>query len=381
MTVPHRGRIAVILTAAMAASTLLHFALAALGPILTREFDLSRPEFGSVLACCYLVSAAVSLRVGRWVDEVATPVSVGALFAISGLAFALVGFAPSFPLLILTVIPAGVVGAAGNPVTNKVLAALPGPRGALTGIKQSGVQIGGLAAGALLPPLAELVGWRAALVATGAVCLAGVAMLGWLPPATGRTAAPGPAGSSGEIRRLGRFAFCMGAGIAAVTAFLPLYGVERLGFPATTAGLLLAVISFGGIVSRVWWSWIAERQAHPGAPLVILAIVAVVATGLLALAAEIGALILWVGAALFGLSAVAWNGVAMLTLLDRVPAHTAGHASGRVLTMFYLGLCVSAPLFGAVVDLTDDYLYGWALTATAFIAAALISRPFAAGRG
>jgi predicted MFS family arabinose efflux permease len=381
VTVSRRGRIAVLLTAAMAASTLMQFALGALGPTLTEEFGLSRPELGSVLACYYLVSAALSLRIGRWVDEVASPISVASLFAVSGFAFVLVAVTPSFPLLMLAVIPAGVVGAAGNPVTNKVIAALPSPRGALTGIKQSGVQVGGLVAGALLPPLAGLVGWRPALAATGAVCLAGVAMLGWLPRAPRDTPAPSIAASTPEIHRLGRYAFCMGAGMASVTAFLPLYGVEEIGFQDATAGLLLAVIAFGGIVSRVWWTWVAERRGNTGAPLMLLAMAAVLATGLLAFAPELGAWTLWVGAALFGLSAAAWNGVAMLTLLDRVPAQTAGHASGRVLTMFFLGLCISAPLFGTVVDLTNDYLSGWALTATAFIAAALISRPFVERRG
>jgi predicted MFS family arabinose efflux permease len=294
--------------------------------------------------------------------------------------------APTYLVLLLALLPAGVAAAAANPATNRVLAELPGRRGALTGVKQSGVHVGALIAGGLMPLLAAWFGWRGAFAALGILCLSGVALLSWLPeregaPPTHAEPTPDtqrPAATVGEapIRHLAMYSFCTGAGVNCVMTFLPLYGEERLGLGQTAAGMLLALMAAIGLASSVAWTLQAERRAHAGggSPLTIMSAGAVVATGLIAAGPALGTWSVWVASLVFGLTAVPANAVVMLTLVTRAAPGEAGRASGRVLTAFFVGLCVSGPLFGAVVELTG-YVGGWLLTVGAFVAAASAAMP------
>jgi predicted MFS family arabinose efflux permease len=166
----------------------------------------------------------------------------------------------------------------------------------------------------------------------------------------------------------------MGIGMSTVTTYLPLYGHDRVGFSPAAAGSLLALVGAGGVISRLWWTRLHERRAGPrrGAldVLVALAAAAFAATIAVIAAQETGAWLLWLAAGLLGLSAAAWNALAMLAVLERTPAASAARTSGTVLAAFYLGLCVAAPVFGLTVDAVGDYDAGWALTAASFALAA-----------
>ena len=84
---------------------------------------------------------------------------------------------------------------------------------------------------------------------------------------------------------------------------------------------------------------------------------------LIAAGEALGAWALWAGAVVLGLGGASWNAVVMLAVIRIAPRETAGHAAGRVLTSFFIGLCVSAPVFGALADATGEYLPGWCLAA------------------
>lgn len=385
-------RLAVLLTGAMAASACMQFAIGALAPTLTDALDISHPELGILIAAYYLVAAGLSGVLGRRIDSIDPAVALAAVFGTSAAALAIGAAAPSYIVLLIALIPAGAAAAAANPVTNRVLAELPGRRGALTGFKQAGVHLGALAAGGIVPPLAALFGWRGAFAALGVMCLAGVALVGWLPD---RSAAPTPAAEPVDsdaapslaasepvpIGRLALYAFWTGVGLNTVITFLPLYGEERLGMEQTAAGMLLAVMAAWGLVSSVVWTSIAERRtrAGDGSPMSAIAAGAVVAAALIAAAPAFGAWILWPAIVLFGLTAVASNAVLMLTLVSTAVPGEAGRASGRVLTAFFIGLCVSGPVFGTLVDLTG-YLAGWLMTVSAFAVALVVSLPLRRAR-
>jgi MFS family permease len=380
-----RTRLAILLVVTMAVSALMPFVLGALGPAIKADLGLTRNELGALSAVHYFAAAVLSTALGGRIDGIDPRVSLTAVFVGGGATLGLLAITPSFGLLLLAIVPAGAVAAAGNPACNKVIAGLSGPRGVLTGLKQSGVQVGGFASGALLPALTTLMGWRAALACVGAVCAAGTVFVRWLPrapvPVAKNDAADEPPQPSPVFRRLAVYAFFMGMGISAIMAFLPLYGAERAGIGVATAGVLLAVVSIAGMASApAWGSW-AERRAaadgHANGPLAVIALSAVAATALIAAAEPLGAWTLWLGALLMGVGGASWNAAVMQVLISQGPAGSAGRASGRVMTAMFAGLFVSAPVFGALVDATDDYLAGWGLVVAAFGAAALVAGPFA----
>ena len=87
----------------------------------------------------------------------------------------------------------------------------------------------------------------------------------------------------------------------------------------------------------------------------------------------------WVCAVLLGLSSASWNALAMLLVISGIRAETV-RASGRVLSGFYIGLAVTPPIYGTVVD-RYGYTPGWLLTATAFAASAVVILARAPARG
>ncbi|MGH3327146.1 MAG: MFS transporter [Streptomycetales bacterium] len=379
----NRVGVGVLVTTVMTVTTLMQFALGALGPTLLTELDLSRFGLGALSGVYYLVAAVCSPLLGRLIDRVPARVSITVLLVSAGVAYLLTALAPAYAWLFPGLVLAGAAAAAGNPATNLVLADIPPPRGAIVGIKQSGVQVGALIAGAALPPLAVGAGWRAAFLACAVVAALALPMTAWLPrhprlrdpvPDEGREALPH------AVQRLTAYAFCMGAGMATVTTYLALYGHERAGLAPGPAGLLLAVIGASAVGARIGWSVLAERRrtTHEGIPgaLAVMALLATTATVLVALAAAAGVWALWLAALVFGFSGAAWNGVAMLTVIHIAPPLDTARASGRVLAGFFTGLCGTPLVFGALVDATGTYLSGWTLTALMFAAAMAV----AAGR-
>jgi MFS family permease len=372
-----RVRLGILLTAVMVISNLIQFALGALGPLLVTDLSLTRTDFGLLTTAYYLVAAVASALVGGWIGRAGARRSIAALLGLGAAAGAVLAAAPSYPWLFIGLALGGVVSAMSNPATNLALAAVPGRRGALVGVKQSGVQGGSLFAGVVLPPVALMWGWPAGFLVCAGLSLVCLAGLGAVParPVDPPPAVPAWTRVGGGVLRLAGYALFMGAGGASVTTYLVLYGHERVGLGAQLAGWLLAVVGAVAVLARIGWSMLAER--FPGLTrswlLGTIAVAAVLAALLLA-AAEAGGgpVLLWLGAVVVGLSGSAWNGVVMLTVINGVPADRTAVASGQVQAAFFLGLCLSPPIFGLLVDRFDSYQAGWGWTAACFAAAACV---------
>jgi predicted MFS family arabinose efflux permease len=376
-----RAGFALILALAMGTGTYAGYAFGVLGPSLIHEFDISRFQLGLLTTCFFLVGGPLSLVAGRATDRFGARRVMLIAFAISTLAITAMALAPAYPAMLLAAGLAGLALAAGNPVTNKLIADQlpPGRRGLVMGSKQAGVQVGAFVAGALLAPLAANVGWRSALGWSALVPAAGL-LAAWLLLPRGRGLhaerdAQEPA-SGGRlpvgIRWLAVYAFLMGSGVASVNAYLPLYLVERGGATQALAGAVVASIGLVGIGSRVAWGWASERMPTFSLPLLLLGIGAVAAIGLVIAIERIGLWIAWPAAVLFGATAVTWNAVGMLAVISESGSRMAGRASGMVTFGFYIGFVGSPMVFGLLVDGLGSYALAWLLVAAVFAATAAV---------
>lgn len=370
-------RLVATLTLAMATSTFMGFAFGALAPFVAADLDLSRTAVGGLISLVYAVGALGSPTAGRLVDRYGGGRVILALFAL-WIVVALAVAAPvGLPALLVAAAVAGVPVALGNPASNQLTAAHVGAsrQGVVTGVKQSGVQLGAFAAGVLLPPLAAAAGWRAAIAATALLGVAGLA-LGW-PVLRARSGHGGGGSGTGSPLRVGAltaYAGAMGLGVGAVTAHLPLYVVLDLGGTEVTGGRVAALAGLAGVAARIAWGRAADRTVHrTSATLRWLAAGAVLATAGYAAADVIGAWVLWPAATLFGVTAVAWNAVGMLALVRDVDVRQSGRAAGRVLLAFNGGLLVGPLAYGAAVDLTGRTSVGWGVLGAGFAIAALVA--------
>ncbi|WP_240676521.1 MFS transporter [Streptomyces sp. B27] len=365
-----------LLTCAMAFSMLQLFLLGALGPRLVEALDISPTVLGLTTTVGFGTAAALSPSGGRMVDRIGPRRALVLLFLVSALALALIGAAPGAGLLLSAVALGGIPQALANPATNKAILATVAParRGAVTGLKQSGVQLGAFAAGLPLAALAGCLGWRGAVwTAAGVAMLAGVWALRALPADT--PAAPAPPASTSYVPRgmvawLAAFSLFLGAGIASVNTYLALYGAERLGMGPTMAGGLVAVLGVAGIFGRIGWS----KAARPGWAEWLPALLACGAVGAAALLAGglLAIPLVWAGAVAIGVFAVSGNAVSMVLVVQRAAPGRAGADSALVAAGFFAGFAVGPPLFGLLAE-SGRYGTGWVLVAVEFAVAGAVA--------
>jgi MFS family permease len=361
-----RMAFAITLLFAMAAGTVTQFAIGVLAPFLTEDLDLTRTQLGSLLPAFFAVGALGSLLAGRLVGRFGGRATVIAIFWLSAAGLAGMAVSFNYALLLLAIAVAGLGTALINPGTNQLIAVhLPrGRQGVVLGIKQSGVQVGATLVGALLPVAAVAFGWRAAVLVTAAVLLVGIVATLLVVPRPDRpqsTAVATPrAPLGGFVGWMATYAFLMGAGVAAVLAFVVLYAVEMLDFSRSRAGMVAALVGGVSVVARIWWGRATELMATSTAPLLVVAALSVVGQVLIWAAQGAGEWVIWLGAVVFGATAASWNAVGMLAIVRELEPSATGRATGIVQSMFYVGLLICPILFGWSVDATDRYDLGWA---------------------
>ncbi|OPC85344.1 arabinose ABC transporter permease [Embleya scabrispora] len=358
----------------MAFSMLQLFLIGALGPRIVDELGVSPAALGLTTTVGFGVAAVLSPVGGRVVDRLGPRRCLVALLVVSALALALIESAPGAGLLLGTVALGGLPQALANPATNKaILAGVPAARReAVTGMKQSGVQLGAFAAGLPLAALAPVAGWRGAVwTAAGVALLAAVWAVRVLPVDPPMEPVPAVWVPRGMVAWLASFSVLLGGGIASVNTYLALYGTERLGLGFTAAGVLVEVLGVAGVVGRMGWSRVAARPGRsrwlPG----VLAVGAVGAALLLALSASATPLV-WVAAGGMGVFAVSANAVSMVLVMQRAAPGRAGQDSALVSAGFFAGFAVGPPLFGALADAGHNGS-GWLLVAGEFTGASVVA--------
>ncbi|WP_390898430.1 MFS transporter [Streptomyces angustmyceticus] len=375
--------VVVLLTSAMAFSMMQLFVIGAFGPRLVGELKISTTVLGLTTTAGFGAAAVLSPLAGRLVDRVGPRRCLVALLLLTAVSLALIGAAPEAAVLLLAVALGGVPQALANPATNKViLAALPAERRpGVTGMKQSGVQVGAFVAGLPLSLLAAGVGWRGAVwTAAGAAALAALWASRALPP-DAAASGPAPRAASavqGVTRRLALFSLLLGCGIASVNTYLALFGAQRLGLSPTAAAALVAVLGVAGIAGRVGWSRAAGKPGRAEALPAVLAAGAVGSALLLAAAVRVP-LLVWVAAVAVGSFAVSANAVSMVVVMRQAAPGRAGLDSARVSAGFFAGFAVGPPLFGALSS-AAGYGTGWLLAAAEFATAAVIALPLRSRR-
>lgn len=370
----------VLLLTAMGLAATIQYAAAALAPFLVVEFGLTRTQIGTFTSMMFAVAAIVATPAGRLIDRIGTRVPLIVLFATGIVAAVALAAAPGYAGFLIAAAFAGLPMAIANPVTNQLVRQeVPaGQRGTLIGIKQSGVKFGQLLAGSLLPAIALMLGWRAAAGSILFVAVAGLIFALRVPsrvaitPARDSTVALLDRDTVVLVRLLAMYAFFMGAGQAAVGAYLPLYAFEEVGMSVTAAGVAASLMGASGIVARIGWARPAERARNVALPLGAISLGALVAIAVIALAAAGNPVLLVLGAMLFGATAPVWNVVAMLAVLRRVTSQATGRATAIVFIGFSGGFVVGPAVFGLLAD-TVGYGYGWLATAGTVMAGAAIA--------
>lgn len=256
-------------------------------------------------------------------------------------------------------------------------------------IKQTGVPAGGMLAGLLVPLLILAFGWQWGAVAIGAACL--VLALG-IGPVRARydinldPRAPVSLLSvlmplrmvigDARLREMCIAGFFYGGVQITLVAYLVSFMVESFALSLVVAGLVMAVSQAASLIGRVLWGVFADRVLTRRKMLGLLGL-GMGASGLAALAAapDWPRGLLFAYAALFGATAVGWNGV-WLAEIAQLSSGRASEATGGCLFFTFLGVVLTPLLFNSVLALGGSYSAAYPLFAVPALAAgiALLAR-------
>lgn len=290
----------------------------------------------------------------------------------------------------------GLGSGVSTPASSEILARYAPPRYAalIFSIKQTGVPLGGMLAGLVVPFLAASLGWRGAFWVTGLMCVVMALGLQSLRAKFDADRDPThPLGSAGvaatlrrvvaeqKLRELAVAAFAFVGVQALFGAFFVTYLVEGLDYGLAEAGGIFAASQSVAIFARIFWGWFSGRLNVARPTLAALGIAMTVACGLMA-SIQIGwatTVILGIGM-LISATALSWHGVLLSEIARRSPPGQVGQFTGGVLCFGNAAMMAYPAIYGLLLTLGLGYGTGFLLAGIpALIAGVLFLMPLKGG--
>jgi predicted MFS family arabinose efflux permease len=352
-----------------------------MAPVLARDLGISGALVGIYVGVVYAAAMFSSLSAGAAVRRFgAIRVSqAGLLLCAAGIALSALG---SIWAMAAGAVLVGLGYGPMTPASSHLLSrSTSADRMSLVfSIKQTGVPLGGVLAGALVPWLLFL-GWRNALLVVAAANIACIFVAQPLrrsldddrepdrPLVLGSLAQPvRMVLAHPPLRLLAGCSFLFSIVQLSLTTYLVTYLHDVLAYGLVAAGLALSVSQAAGVVGRVLWGYVSDRWMGARRMLAALAaLVSVCALLTAALQPTLPALVVLIVLSLFGASAIGWNGVYLAEVAREAPAGQASVATGGTLAFTYLGVVMGPPAFGALSDATGSYRVGFVAVALALV--------------
>jgi len=376
-------RVLAVTTATQALTTLAALAMTAVAPKAALDLGVSPALVGYQIGVVYFAAMAISPVGGGLVRRLgATRTSQLALWLTA--AGCLVSALGTLPALAAGALMTGLGYGVTNPAASHLLSRLPPTQhmNLVFSIKQCGVPIGGVLAGLMMPPLTLAHGWQLALVVSALFMLFLSAFLQKPRSAWDGDRVPGtavlasPLGSvrlvwaNGILRWLALSSLLYSAVQLCLTSFLVTYLVREVALELVLAGTILAAVNAAGAAGRLAWGWLADRLRSGTAALIlngILGVAGALATASIAAGWPVWAIV--AATALFGFSAVGWNGVFMAVIVRQSRPEAVALATGGSLTVTYVGITIGPAAFALLHDAGGvSYSEGYALLGAVLLA-------------
>jgi MFS family permease len=353
-----------------ALSTMSGLTIPVLAPPIAAETGMSASLVGVYTAFLYGGSMISSLAGGGFLLRYgALRVSQVCLLVVAiGLLINMPGY---IYLFVLGAIVTGLGGGPSTPASSQILARYTNPATApfVFSIKQTGVPVGGVIAGALLPVFVEMFGWRGALVCAASMSLVFALMLQPFRAEfdsdrqphrslklTDLRATLGAVLRDARVRELalGLFAFT-GLQLAFASFFISFLSLG-MGWTLTDAGIAYSIAMGAGIAGRLIWGWVGSRYVPPVLLLAVLGLamgVACMAIGLVDETWQKPAV--WAVAFCYGMTGIGYQGVLLAEIARIAPPGMAGVVTGGAVFFAYVGMITFPASFGIILALTDSY--------------------------
>ena len=398
--------IMIIATSAMMIQQAFSYVCQIVMPILAdrlaEEFGISRGWLGFYLALQNVVAIIAAVGCGGFILRYgAVRVSQAALILMGGSLFLIAS-----GQLWLYPIGAMLMGAAAisTPASSHILARVCPPHLAplIFSIKQTGVPVGALIGGLLLPFLLGVVfysdvfgetvrlGHFGAAFVTAMIVYAVAAALQPIRNHFDEDRNPATKIAFGDIsatmrqvlgnpplRDLAFAAFAFGGLQAVFAGFFLLFLIDGLGYSEVEAGSAFAISSFTAIWARIMWGWLAGGHFSPRYLLAAIGFIAGVSSIIVAsFNVSWGLVEITAVAILFNISAISWHGLLLAETARLAPKENVGGITGGVLSFTSIAMMVYPAAYGAILAWTGSYSLGFLLAAIpSFMAFIIFIRP------
>ena len=347
-------------------------------PVISEATGLGISLVGVYTAIMYVASTLSAGASGSFIQRFgALRMSQAALVLMGlGLVFSWPGWALLFAATAFVI---GAGSAVSTPASSDILGRYAPRRHAplIFSIKQTGVPVGGMLAGVLVPTFTIALGWEGAFIACGAMCLVLAFVLQPLRVEFDQYRVRSHRISMRAVMhtvravlvhpQLRELALCSVSwvGLQAVYgAFLFAFLADGLGYPPETAGWVFAGGNAAAVGARILWGWIAGRFVNARSLLGSLAVVmagAGIATASFGPGWPIVAIV--AVAVVYASTAISWHGVLLAEIARLSPVDRIGAMTGGVLLFTSTGIMVYPLLYGAILEATGSYAPGFAAAA------------------
>lgn len=347
-----------------------------LGPFLKEDLSLNSAQVGLVMSAASFGYMLTMFPVGWMVDRIGArwPMVTGEWIA--GASMIGMFFVPSYAWLLGFMFATGMgCGFLMPSTTQGVIVWFPlKERATVMGLKQTGVNIGGIVTAATLPVVALALGWRYGFLFLGilAITIGFAALMLYREPSTTATTAdtarsPGSTVSlieilkSREIWLLALCGLCLAWVEMAMIAHLVLYLTEALVFGVVAAGGLLALTEASGAIARPIAGFVSDRgfggKRRP--VFMLMASTTSIMCAVIGLAGPYLSWGLYPALLILGMGSISFGGI-WLTMLAEFGGHRgAGRAVGLGGIITLAGSTLGPPCFGHIVDKSGSYAWAW----------------------
>jgi len=357
---------------------MLHFGLAAAGPLLRREFDLDTAELGLLLAAPPLGLMLGTFLWGELSDRLEERLVLAGAFAgfAGSVAGAAWGAARSDPMALgIALLASGAFGSAAHSAGGRAISAAFPPRrhGFVLAIRHTAIPIGGALGGIVVPATARSSGFVPVLVGIALGGLLAAAIVALVLPRSLRIGdlvehdAPERAASARQaspLRDPRMWLLCIGCGSLAfvqlgIGSFLTVQLVDEAGFALGPAAAVFTGAQLAGAAGRIVFGVLSDRVGRRVGVLRWIAVAAgaTMLPTVLGLGARVDA-ILFVAALVVVTSC---NGVAVAAAARLAPTGRTGATLGMQTTANAAACTIAPVVLGALLHVGGWAAFAWAI--------------------